>query len=223
LSAVPRIPLLLEQTSGGTSVQVVSWFGSPHRWVGVSALAGTISAPLIARAGGFDAARWLRSALSFLVAVGILAVALPAAFGSGARGAGVDPIQVFSSGSLLAPDASGGAQLSISGLVPGQSRSATIRLSNPGSAARFSLSSHLTDRLGAGAAPLSSALMLRIESARSGRTVFSGALASMPRLALGEIGAGAQRAYRFTVTLPPSAGNAVEGSSMSAGFAWVAS
>jgi hypothetical protein len=188
--------------------------------MGVSALAGTISAPLAARAGGIDAARWLRSLLSLALAAGILAVALPVAFGGGARGAGVDPVRVFSSSPVLAPDASGAAELSASGLVPGQSRSATIRVSNPGSAASFSLSSHFADRTGPGGGALSGALLLRIEAARSGRTLFSGPLASMPRLALGRIGAGAERAYRFTVTLSRGAGNAIEGSSIDASFAW---
>ena len=116
--------------------------------MGVTALAGAIAAPLTVRESGFGAAWWLRSTLSVLVAIGILAVALPAAFGSGARGAGVDPVQVFSSGSLIAAETSGGGQLSIAGMAPGQSRSATIRVSNTGSAAAaFSLAAHLVDGL----------------------------------------------------------------------------
>ena len=165
--------------------------------------------------------QWLRSALSFVLAVGILAIALPVAFGSGAKGAGVDPVQVYSSSSLLSPAASGTAQLSVSGLVPGQGRSALIRVANPGSAAVFSLSSRVTDR--GGGAALSSALRLRIEAAGSGKVLFSGSLAQMRRLALGGFAAGARRAYRFTVTLPGSAGNEVEGSALSAAFAWSAS
>ena len=43
----------------------------------------------------------------------------------------------------------------------------------------------------------------------------------MPRTSrLGNIAAGSQRAYRFVVTLPSSVGNEVEGSSLSASFAW---
>ncbi len=189
----------------------------------MSALAGTISAPIAVRGGGIGAAPALRSLLSLLVAVGILAVALPVAFGSGAQGAGTSSAQVFASGSLLAPDASGAAQLSVSGLVPGQSRSATVRVLNPGSAAAFSLSSRVIDRIAPGGTALSSALRLKIEAAGSGTTVYSGPLGTMPRLPLGDFAAGAQRAYRFTVSLPASAGDAIAGSAASAAFAWNAS
>lgn len=113
--------------------------------MGVSALAGTISAPFATATGGIGIGRWIRSALSLLLAIGILAISLPAAFGSGAS-AGVDPVQVFSSGPLVAVQASG-AQLSIDGIVPGQSRTATVRVSNAGlEASSFSLTSHTAHR-----------------------------------------------------------------------------
>jgi hypothetical protein len=165
---------------------------------------------------------WLRSSLSLLVAVGILAVALPAAFGSGAPGAGESPVQVFSSGPLIAAESSGGGQLSIAGMVPGQSRSATIRVSNMGSAAAaLSVAAHLVDRVGPGGGRLSSALTLRVQPVGSdGAPLYVGALAGMPRITLGRIPAGAERALRFTVALPAGAGNRVAGSSLSAGFAW---
>jgi hypothetical protein len=164
---------------------------------------------------------WLRSTLSLLVAVAILAVALPAAFGSGARGAGVDPVQVFSSGPLIGAETSGGGQLSLAGMVPGQSRSATIRLSNTGSAAAaFGLTTHVVDRIGSGGAPLSGAMTLRVQSAGASAPLYVGTLAEMPRLALGRVPAGGERAYRFTVALPSSVGNEVAGSSLSAAFAW---
>jgi hypothetical protein len=186
----------------------------------VSALAGTISAPFVVRGDGIGAGRWLRSILSLLVAIGILAVALPVAFGAGASGTGVDPVQVFSSSPLVSVDAGGGAQLSTEGMVPGQSRSATIRVANTGTApATFSLTSRIVDRVGGGGMPLSSALFLRIESA-AGRALYSGPIGELPRLGLGSIAAGSERAYRFAVALPGSVGNEIEGSSLSAGFAW---
>jgi hypothetical protein len=186
----------------------------------VSALAGTISAPLAGGAGGIDLARWLRSALSLLIAIGILAVTLPVAFDSGARGAGVDPVRVFSSAPLVAVEAGGGAQLSVDGMVPGESRSATVRVANTGTdLATFSLASQIVDRVGPGGARLSDALALRLESA-AGEVLYSGPVGHMPRLALGAIAAGAEHVYRFAVTLPASVGNEVEGSSLSVGFAW---
>jgi hypothetical protein len=188
--------------------------------MGVSALAGTISAPFAVRADGFGAARWLRSTLSLLLAVGILAVALPVAFGGGAR-AGVNPVQVFSSGSLVTVQASGGARLSIDGIVPGQSRMAMVRVSNLGSGpSTFSLTSRVADRVGPGGGALSTAMILRIAPAAGGPALYHGSLGGMTRIALGRIPAGGERAYRFTVALPSSAGNEVEGSSLSAGFIW---
>jgi len=188
--------------------------------VHVGALAGTITLPWTVGSGP-GVAWWLRSTLSLLVAVGILAVALPAAFGSEARGYGEDPVQVLSSGPLIDAETSGGGRLSIAGMAPGQSRSATIRLSNTGSAAAaFSLAAKIADRVGPGGAPLSGAMTLRVQSAGAGAPLYAGALAEMPRLALGRIPAGGERAYRFTVALPSSVGNEVADSSLSAAFAW---
>jgi hypothetical protein len=188
----------------------------------VSALAGTIAAPFALRRDGLDAMRWLRSGLSLALALGILAIALPAAFGAGSQGVGADPVRVFSSGPAVAVDASGGAQLSVGGLVPGASRDATIRLSNAGSgAASLALATRLTDQVRPGGVALSSVLELRVASA-GGVVLYNGTLAGLQRLALGRIDGGATRAFRFTVTLPRSAGNAVEGSTLSAGFSWIA-
>jgi hypothetical protein len=188
----------------------------------VSALAGTITAPFVARHDGFDAMRWLRSGLSLALALGILAVALPAAFGAGAQSTGIDPVRVFSSGSAVAVNASGGARLSVEGLVPGTSRSATIRLSNAGSdAASFVLATHLSDHMGAEGTALSSVLELRVASP-GGAVHYDGTLAGLRHLPLGRLDAGATRAFRFTVTLPRSVGNAVQGSSLSARFNWIA-
>jgi spore coat-associated protein N len=172
--------------------------------------------------GGAGTAQVLRSALSVLLALAILAIALPVAFGGGARGAGVDSVRVFSSGSLVAPDAAGGASLSVGGLVPGETRTAMIRVGNPGSAATFGLSARVSDRPSAAGVALSSVLTLRIEAA-SGRTLFNGTLGELHRLGLGRFAAGARHAYRFTVSMPRSAGNAVAGATMSAAFAWTAS
>jgi len=188
----------------------------------VSALAGTISAPLVPGRAGIDAMRLLRIATSLVLAIGILAVALPVAFGSGMRGTGVDPLRVFSTGPAVAVDASGVANLSVGGLVPGESRAATIRLSNEGSPASLALVTKTVDRVGAGGTALSSLLRLRIVSS-GGDVLYAGSLAALPRLSLGRIAAGGSRSFGLIVTMPRSAGNEVEGSSLSAVFAWSAS
>ena len=186
----------------------------------MSALAGTISAPFAAGPGSIGIAHWLRSALSLALAIGVLAVALPAAFGSGAS-AGVDPVQVFSSGPLIVAQTTGGAQLSTAGIIPGQSRMAMVRVSNAGSeTATFSLASHVVDRVGPGGGALSRAMTLRIAAVGNGPVLYQGSLGGMSRIVLGRIPAGGERTYRFTVALPGGVGNEVEGSSLSAGFAW---
>ncbi len=189
----------------------------------VSALAGAIAAPGAARSYAPGVATWLRSGLSLLAAIGILAAALPVAFGSvGNEGSGVDLLQVFSSGPAVAVDEAGGARLSVDGLVPGQSRSAVLRLSNTGSEpAALGLAANLRDRVAPGGTPLSSVLALRI-SAPGGAVLYDGTLAGLRRLHLGRIGAGASRAFDFTVTLPRSVGNEVKGSALGASFSWTA-
>jgi hypothetical protein len=189
----------------------------------VSALAGTISAPFATRQGSFDAMRLLRSGFSLALALGILAIALPMAFNAGARGASVDPVRVFSSNPAVAVSTSGSAQLSVGGLVPGQSRTAMIRVSNAGSeASSFALAADLAERVAPGGTPLSSVLDLRIASP-GGAVVYDGTLVGLHRLSLGQIDAGATRALSFTVTLPGSVGNEVQGSTLSTGFSWTAS
>ena len=185
----------------------------------MSALAATVS-PSLATRRGVGAGLWLRSLLSLLAAATILAAALPVAFGrDAAGGTGADPIQVFSSGSLLAVDANGGARLSTVGLTPGESRTAVVRVANSGaSLASLGLATRVSDRVGAGGAALSGALLLRIESAAG--TVYSGPIGQMPQLGLGGFPAGVARSFRFTVTLPSDTGNEVAGASLSAEFAW---
>jgi hypothetical protein len=187
----------------------------------MSALAGTITAPFAVRQSGMGMAWWLRSILSLLAAATILAVAIPVAFGSSGPSTGANPVQVFSSGPLIAAESSGGGRLSIDGMIPGQSRSATIRVSNAGSApAAFSLAADLADRVGPGGAPLSRAMTLRVLPVGGGVPLYAGSLAQMPRLALGRIVPGDARAFRFTVALPSSVGNEVGGSSLRARFIW---
>lgn len=133
-------------------------------------------------------------------------------------------MRVFSSGPLIAAEMSGGGQLSIDGMAPGQSRSAIVTVSNTGSAAAvFRVDTRLADHVGAGGVPLSSELTLRVAPVAGGAPLYRGSLAGMAHLALGRIAAGVKREYRFTVALPRSAGNEVAGASLSAAFAWNAS
>ena len=79
----------------------------------------------------------------------------------------------------------------------------------------------MADRVGPGGAPLSSALDLRIASGEWDRLS-----TTAPSLACGICELGPDRGWRrhgpidFTVTLPRSVGNEVEGTTLSAGFTW---
>jgi hypothetical protein len=96
-----------------------------------------------------------------------------------------------------------------------------VKVSNVGAGvARFSLASHVADEVGPGGGALSRAMTLRIEAAGDGSVLYQGSLGGLSRIALGQIPPGGERTYRFTVALPGSVGNEVEGSSMSAGFSW---
>lgn len=63
-------------------------------------------------------------------------------------------------------------------------------------------------------------MTLRIAAAGGGRALYRGSLGGISDAALGRIPAGGERTYRFTVVLPRSIGNEVEGSSLSASFSW---
>jgi hypothetical protein len=185
--------------------------------MGVSTLAATASAPLTGVRGGFDATRLLRALLSLALAAAVLAIALPAAFGSGLP-AGADPSQLLATSAPASVQTAGIAQLSASGLVPGEGRTSSIRVANGGgSAAAFTLGAQLAGRSGA----LARALVIDVRGA-SGAELYRGSLAGLSRVGLGTLPAGAVRTYRVTVALAAGAGNALAGSSLGARLVWSA-
>jgi hypothetical protein len=190
--------------------------------VSVTALAGIAAATWPEPRTGLSATWWARSILSGLVAVGILVIALPVAFGGAAGSARVDPVQLFSSDPLVSVGSAGTVSLSAAGMVPGESRDAMVRVANEGDAsAEFSLATKVADRIGSAAAPLSRVMILDVQTA-GGTQVYRGPIGQMPQLELGRQAAGGSRAYLLTVTLPRTVRDAVAGASMSASFAWSA-
>ena len=127
----------------------------------------------------------------------------------------------------------GSAVLEARNIAPGDSRSATVTITNrDGAPASFSLTKHgLREQLGRGGGRLSDRLELRLEDVTnqpSPTTLYSGALGSMSRQTLGKYMPGESRTYRFTVTFTDRraasgadlADNAYMGGSLSLGFHW---
>lgn len=125
------------------------------------------------------------------------------------------------------------AVLDANNIAPGDSRSATVTITNRDRLpASFSLTKHgLREQPGRGGGKLSERLDLRVEEVtaqQSRAAVYSGALGSMSSQALGTFKPGESRTYRFTVTFsdhrasrpPDLADNAYMGGSLSLGFHW---
>jgi hypothetical protein len=120
------------------------------------------------------------------------------------------------------------------GLAPGGSVTGTVHLQNtgtlPGDLGLAQLD--VQDQPGAGGGRLSDVVSLDISDVTAGSSVpvFTGRLAGLGSRALGAIGPGAARTFRFTATLPdgglpPSAGggdNAYAGSGLTVRYAWTA-
>lgn len=125
------------------------------------------------------------------------------------------------------------AVLEARNIAPGESRSATVTITNrDGEPATFSLTKYgLREQFGRGGGRLSERLELRLEEVTdqpSPTTLYSGALGSMSRQTLGKYMPGESRTYRFTVTFTDRraalgaalADNAYMGGSLSLGFHW---
>ena len=115
------------------------------------------------------------------------------------------------------------AILSTSGLRPGTSVEGSLTLTNlAGAPQRLSLSmSDLEDVPGAGGGVLSQRLDLLVE--RGGDVVFTGKLADLESLDLGELAPGSSEPYRFVVALPEGGtaiDNAYAGGRVEVAWSW---
>jgi hypothetical protein len=165
-----------------------------------------------------------------LVAVAVaVAVFATATFTSSSANAG----NVVATGDLAVGNSKSGAILTASGLVPGDSSTGTVTISNTGSSSgSFSLTtSNLQDTPGAGGQPLSGHLDLVIQDITVPATptqIYSGKLNAVGTIQLGRWNAGESHTYKFTTTFPnggtppsPTGGdNAYKNASTSIQFDW---
>jgi hypothetical protein len=124
-------------------------------------------------------------------------------------------------GPLVGSPQAGAAILAANALAPGEIRSGEVTVSNAGDqAGAFSLGGETVSYSGAG---LASMLDLSVEDVTPGRArtvIFVGKLASLSNVALGTMAQGEQHRYRFTISLPLSAGNAYQAASSATTFVW---
>jgi spore coat-associated protein N len=144
------------------------------------------------------------------------------------------PVVELASGTLSQSNSrSGAAILTAAGLTPGDSRSGEVTIANTGDLeGAFALSkSGLSDTPGGGGGTLSGVLELLVQDVTGApATVYSGKLAAMGPLPLGDWNAGTSRTYRFTVSFPDggappsetSGDNAYKGSIVAVQYDWAA-
>ena len=124
-------------------------------------------------------------------------------------------------GPLIGSSLAGAAILEATGLAPGHLRVGEITVTNVGDVSgEFALgSSGLVDT------PLGRKLDLVVEDVTPGRTVstvYYGKLSALTTVGLGNMAQGDAHRYRFTVSLPPDAGDSYQGASTAVSFMWSA-
>jgi hypothetical protein len=167
-----------------------------------------------------------------LIITGLVAALLAAAAREGERPA--SPAVELASGTLSQSNSRNGAAiLTAAGLKPGASRSGEVTIANTGElGGAFALSkSGLSDAPGSGTGTLSGVLDLLVQDVTgTPTTIYSGKLAAMGSLSLGDWAPGAARTYRFTVSFPDggappsetSGDNAYKGSALAVQYDWAA-
>ena len=124
-------------------------------------------------------------------------------------------------GPLVGSPLAGAAILSASGMAPGDVRTGYIDVTNIGdTAGTFALGA-----IGLTPTPLARELDLDVRDVTAGRTatiVYSGKLASLSSVPLGDMAQGEAHRYRFSVSLPSEAGDGYQGASSAVTFLWTA-
>jgi hypothetical protein len=160
----------------------------------------------------------------------VVAVALAVAVGSAlplqGRGDSARAEVGSATGPLVATDGNG-AVLVAQGLRPGDSRVGEVTVVNAGDT-RGALALSQADRVDSptSAGPLSAVLDLAVMDLTAGRTVFSGKLAGLQNVALGDFAQGDSHRYRFVVTFPggssPALDNQFQVASTTVSYVWSA-
>ena len=124
-------------------------------------------------------------------------------------------------GPLIGSPLAGAAILSANGMAPGDARTGYIDVTNVGdTAGTFALGT-----TGLTPTPLGRELDLDVRDVTVGRTstvVYSGKLASLSSVVLGDMAQGEAHRYRFSVSLPSDAGDSYQGASSAVTFLWSA-
>lgn len=178
----------------------------------------------------------LSSPRHLLGALLVALLAVGAVVGSGASftSKSANPSNTFSAGNLAQSNSKeGAAVLTATKMLPGETTSGTVTITNSGDVAgTFTLSkTSLSDTAGPNGGKLTGLLDLKVEevpSKGSPKTVYSGKVDAMAAQSLGSFAASEARTYQFTITFPnggtpssPTTGdNAYKGSSMSVGYQW---
>jgi len=160
----------------------------------------------------------------------VVALALAVAVGSAlllqGRGDSARAEVGSATGPLVATDGNG-AVLVAQGLRPGDSRVGEVTVVNAGDT-RGALALSQADRVDSPtpAGPLSAVLDLTVMDLTAGRTVFSGKLAALQNVALGDFAQGDSHRYRFVVTFPggssPALDNQFQVASTTVSYVWSA-
>jgi hypothetical protein len=127
------------------------------------------------------------------------------------------------SGALsLSNSRAGAAILSAPALRPGATATGTATV-GASAAARLALSARIeAETPGTGGGRLSSQLQLAVVDVATRAVVYRGSPAGLTNANAGTLAAGRRRTYSFTVTLPATAGNAVQGARLRLSFVWTA-
>ena len=149
---------------------------------------------------------------NLIIAIACAGVGSFGLLGSGLSGAALRPNDAKKGEAVASGQWNG---LSAADLRPGESRTRHTTITNTSSReALFAV----TEKNAVN--PLGADLQLLIAEAATGRAVYSGALGGAGTVELGPLAAGAQRSYRFTVTLAAAATNAAQGRTASAEYRW---
>jgi hypothetical protein len=170
----------------------------------------------------------MRTRLHIVSRLALLLVALGTAGFSGASfvSSSANSGNAFAAGRVGQQNSRAGQLIvSASGMLPGQSSTRTLTITNSGDVASTStLSEAVADTPGPAGAKLSGELRLTVADVTdpsAPRTVYDGALGGVGSQTLGSSSPGATRSYRFTVTFPDAPSqNVYQGAQTDVEFDW---
>lgn len=181
-----------------------------------------------AASSGETPGRWgmlMRKPRRLIIALVLIVVAIAAAFFTTATftSSSANAGNVVATGSLTIDNSQNGAILNATGLVPGDSVSGNVTISNVGSSAgNFSVSAqNLVDT--PATPPLSARLDFTLTEPSTGQTIYTGKLSGFTTVQLGKWNAGATHTYHLNATFPngtPATDNPYKNASTTVDFVW---